>query len=349
MVGENMSGRLQYYTPTLQARKTRRDRTARWAWALFLLVQTARASAQEVDSEYDRTVNAALDEYERGNWDESSALFGRAHQLKPSARTLRGLGLSAYEGRHYPDAIHYLVEALADPRLPLNPLQRDALVATIDRARLFVGYLKISVKPDGSLITINGLPALTDTNGEIICDAGWIDLEIKADRHDTWNRHLRLSPGQHLALRANLTGQPIAATASTDSQTENDPSAATHSAPPLATTAGPYATWKWIAAGTAIAAVGAGGAMLLAQKLSTPDYLKDCVHVPTPLNDCKQRERLLGSQLWTGSIVSLSLGAAVAALTVALFVMDNRPDAQPPSALSCSGSGPLGIGCHLNF
>src|SRR5690349_17885891 len=79
------------------------------------------------DRDYDATIESALNEYRLGNWDEATALFVRAHALRPSARTLRGMGLSEFENRKYVLALVHCSAALSDARNPLNTEQRGEL------------------------------------------------------------------------------------------------------------------------------------------------------------------------------------------------------------------------------
>jgi hypothetical protein len=57
--------------------------------------------------------------------------------------------------------------------------------------------------------------------------------------------------------------------------------------------------------------------------------------------------------LWYGSIIGLSLGGALAALSVTLFVLDanasgSNSDSHSHVSLTCGG-GPLGVACHGQF
>jgi tetratricopeptide (TPR) repeat protein len=71
-----------------------------------------------------------------GNWEEALALFRQAHALRPSARTLRGMGVASFEARHYADAIRYLTAAATETARPLTPEQLLAVEQLIPRARL---------------------------------------------------------------------------------------------------------------------------------------------------------------------------------------------------------------------
>ena len=99
-------------------------------WALPVEAQTsggpapaAPASGASADLEpagYRDTVERAVLEFAAGHFEESRALFARAHALFPNARTLRGLGMAEFELRNYVIAIEHLEAALANQARPLD-------------------------------------------------------------------------------------------------------------------------------------------------------------------------------------------------------------------------------------
>ena len=122
-------------SPTMWA-STRRSTSLKPAVALLLAVfvtlpsgspARAEGAALETRDDYRALVKQAVREFEASNWPEAFALFKRAHELEPSARTLRGIGLAAYEMRDYVQSIGYLQTALEDQRRPLSPAQRKVI------------------------------------------------------------------------------------------------------------------------------------------------------------------------------------------------------------------------------
>ena len=298
------------------------------------------------NSAYEITVSEALREYERGRWEEAAALFRRAHEQNPSARTLRGLGLSVYEARHYPDAIRFLSESLSDTRRPLTPKQREEVTATIERAKLFVGYLKLTVEPPTASATINGQPIHRDDQGMIVTDTGWLDVEISAHHYKTMLRRIQINPGDKQALVVRLEPE-------NDLQVRADPVPAPAPKPTYEPTPTPeksssaLGTWKWITAGGAIAGIATGTGFLIAQKVGAASYEKDCIQAMSPASDCEQRKTLLGSTLWTGSIIGYAVGGALAAASVTLFVLDGQAE-KPNTGVACA-AGALSLSCHGSF
>jgi len=74
-----------------------------------------------------------------GRWQEARALFQQAHEEYPNARTLRGIGMAAFEMRDYVGAYRALMQALASEERPLTRRQRRATQALLEETRAFIG------------------------------------------------------------------------------------------------------------------------------------------------------------------------------------------------------------------
>ena len=115
----------------------------------------------EVKARYEMLVRAAIAEFQDRHWPEARALFTQAHALWPSARTLRSLGMTAFEVRDYPKALLELQSALEDPRRPLTGERRAHVEALLGRTRAFVGELTVTVWPAQARLWIDGQPVQT--------------------------------------------------------------------------------------------------------------------------------------------------------------------------------------------
>ena len=60
---------------------------------------TAQPSARASTTEYEAMITDGLAEFQAQRYAEARALFERAHALSPNARTLRGIGMVAFEMR----------------------------------------------------------------------------------------------------------------------------------------------------------------------------------------------------------------------------------------------------------
>lgn len=204
---------------------------------------------------YDQWIGEAIAEYEAGRWAEARTLFERAHAAKPNARTLRGLGVTAFEMRHYREAIDALQQALADPRNPLTAPMRVAAEQTIARAHQFVGTLRVALSPADATLRVNGTVA---QGNPLQLDMGDYELSAEAPGYRTTTVRVSVAGGKVAELRLALTR----ATARTDTA----PAAATAADRPRDDDSLLGKWWFWTAAGAVVA-----GGVLGAIALSADD------------------------------------------------------------------------------
>ena len=118
-------------------------RGARLAAVLAIVLHAAAGQAQSSEEQYRRMVDDAVREFSAEHWEEARALFKRAHDLSPNARTLRGMGMTAFELRMYVQAMRELNGALAEKNKPLSPDMRAAVEQLIAKAHEFVGKVTL--------------------------------------------------------------------------------------------------------------------------------------------------------------------------------------------------------------
>jgi hypothetical protein len=93
------------------------------------------ASVEGATDDYTRAVRAAVEAYNRDDFATARKYFARAHELRPSARTWRGMGTTAFELKLFDDAVRELTFALEDRRSPLTPELRSETELTLRVAR----------------------------------------------------------------------------------------------------------------------------------------------------------------------------------------------------------------------
>lgn len=302
------------------------------------------------DREYRKAVEEALAEFNRGNWTEAAALFERAHRLNPSARTLRGMGLTAYEDRRYVDAIKHLTDALKDTRRPLTQAQREEVSNTLERAQRFVAHLTLKIEPRDARVTINGRLAETDSLGEVTTDPGMLDVEVTADNFMPANRRIRLNAGGSEQLQIQLS--PVRS-AEPANQLPAAPAVAV--APAAADSSaedegGALGTVKWVVGGAAVAGLIAGGALLVHQKVKAASWERECKAEGRTDALCGDLMRKVAGPYSTYPIVGFSVGGGLAAIAIVLFVVDAADDDVESARNGCSaGPGELGVSCRVTF
>jgi hypothetical protein len=168
------------------------------------VVASATVRAQANNSvEYKRAIESAVFEFEAGNWAEARALFEQAHALRPSARTLRGMGKVSFELKDYVRAQRQLNASLVELRAPLSEEQRQEVLALLSRCEKFIGRLTVHVKPEGieANMTLDGAPV----QGELKLDLGQHDLSIQAPGYRSLTRTISIEGGKHERLELTLT------------------------------------------------------------------------------------------------------------------------------------------------
>lgn len=161
---------------------------------------------------YREYIDQALSEFKLENWPEARLLFRRAHELNPSARTLRGIGMVSFEMREYVPAIVALTDALADTRQPLTPAQRKECEALLARANTFISTYALSLTPANLTLTVDGAPAVLDAEGRLMVAFGEHALEASAPEYDTATKTITVQGGETTPLEIALrrtTAQPL--------------------------------------------------------------------------------------------------------------------------------------------
>jgi hypothetical protein len=180
--------------------------------ACLLACAPSAARAQATDASntdaYPQLIGQAVDEYNHANWAEARALFAQAHAIQPSARTQRGLGLSAFELRDYVDAIAHLRDALADQRNALSPEQRDEVGEVITRAQRYVGAVHVEIVPNDAELLINGQRA---DKLEFELNVGDYDFAAKAPGYANAALKVNVQGGRANTLRLELVPMKDAA------------------------------------------------------------------------------------------------------------------------------------------
>ena len=135
-------------------------------------VEAPPEAPPEESSEYTQLVAQAVIEFDAGRFLESRALLLRAHELSPNARTLRGMGLAAFEAGRHALAVGDLQRALAEHRQPLTETQREEARQLLGEADAATGHFRLLDRPWGAALQVDGEPAVIDEQGWLVVDPG---------------------------------------------------------------------------------------------------------------------------------------------------------------------------------
>jgi len=163
----------------------------------LLWLVSARLEAQTEPPGYRETVDEALSELSAQHYEEAQALFARAHELYPNARTLRGLGFTEFERRHYVACIQFLERALTAREKPLEGVLREETERLIGRAKNFVGYVTVDTKPAATQVRVDGLDTDERT---LLLDAGRHQVELFGPGFSPERRTIDVHSGERKVL-----------------------------------------------------------------------------------------------------------------------------------------------------
>jgi hypothetical protein len=124
------------------------------------------------DIAYEAAIDRAVHDVRAGRLAEARSAFQHAHELKPSARTLRGLAAVEFELGHYAAADRLFRAALADARRPLTPNQRSEAEQVLVTIAGHVGRVRVDNLPNGAEVRVDGLPFAPNDDGTMTLDEG---------------------------------------------------------------------------------------------------------------------------------------------------------------------------------
>jgi hypothetical protein len=245
------------------------------ALALTLLLATVcspPAAAQQAESEpepasYTALIDEAISEYAAGRFEEARALFTRAHALAPNARTLRGLGMAAFELRDYAECVAWLERALASNVKPLAGSLRLETEGLLARARGFIGRFTLAWRVEDGRLAVDGVPVQLQEGQTLDLDVGDHRLELSAPGYASEQRTLRVNGGEARTLELDLRAQsqitpgaaPLrAASSGTGARRADDDDGGSLLSSP----------WFWIAVGVVAAGTAVGVAVATREEMT---------------------------------------------------------------------------------
>lgn len=294
-----------------------------WAVLLFVVLQAGPAFAQgeEEDEAYKSAVGAAVQEFAAGNWAEARALFKRANDLSPNARTLRGMGMAAYELRLYVPALRELEGALRDTRKPLDAEQVEQAKKLIKLASAFVGRYRVVLEPANADVSLDGSAAHFEPGQVLLLELGAHELSAVAPGYQRGAVKFTTEGGEDKELPLQLVAEaapgvvPASPPVPQPMQTTTNDSAQ----PPGA--GGPnLAPWAWVMVGTTAVFAGVAGGMWAMGSSDYNSLEKQCGSTQS----CTDQEIADSGVKTADTLVNVFIGlaAASAVTAVVLFILD---------------------------
>ena len=326
--------------------RARRFGSRFWVLAGVALAVLALAPAHPVraqDESYDSLIVRALAAFDADRWDEARLLFERAHGLDPTARTLRTIGMSAFNQGDYVAALQNLEASLVDPRKPLTDEQRTHVTGLVERANAEVGRYRLQLKPEDGKLLVDGKSPVLISHGQLVLTPGRHELVASAPGFQTLTRALDVQANDRAPLELTLVpGAESPSAAPVPPPLASPPIAVAPAAAVSHTPADvPAASSDRSAWGTVAVSLGAAG--LVASGVSTvlalgqkSDLERDCPNQACPPAVHDRVDRY--DTLRIVSVAALAVG--VVGVGVGVFLLlgsDDEPEAAQVRAVVLPG------------
>jgi hypothetical protein len=299
----------------------------------------AQADAQPSapSAEYESALDQALDAHARGDFDTARGFMERAHQLRPSARTLRGLGTIAMAQERFAEAIAYLEQALASDALPLTDELRAGVEKLLRHAFEHVGAYTFVTTPRDAKLSADGGAALVSRQGAVLLAPGQHLLRIESSGYVTQDVPLQAAAGETRVLEVVLIAQAVPSVAEPSASTPAATPAVTPAAaavqPTRAATDAPAASTPWLALGAGAALLVGGAVTWTIGYLKLQDIDEQC-RDQTP-SGCTpaQAERLYDDRgIGTFAVSSIVLAGTGAVTLITVGVLELSAGKPAPAA-----------------
>lgn len=191
----------------------------RFVCILFACFSSAVPAAASDSDTYGSLVERGISEFNMGNWAEARAWFLKAHKIRPNARTLRGLGMTEFELRHYVKSARLLESSLVDQRNPLNDDQQKQVRELLERARSYIGSFRIELVPQNAKLVVDGISIQLEADDLLRLDTGDHKIKVSANGYRDKTRSLDVRGGEKKSISfvlepIGLVSKPYTATES---------------------------------------------------------------------------------------------------------------------------------------
>lgn len=157
---------------------------------------------------YDRFIEEGLQAYEAGRVAEARTSFRRAHELDPTARTLRTIGMCSFNLGDYVDAVWNLERARGETRKPLTDEQHKQALDLIAKASQHIGRFRVNLDPPEAGLLVDGRTAVLLDQTELLSEAGTHEIEARAPGYLTAHSTLNVDGGDRTTLVLTLARDP---------------------------------------------------------------------------------------------------------------------------------------------
>lgn len=162
---------------------------------------TERATAS-TSTDYDRLLDRAVEAFEAKDYAKARELFEQAYVIRPNARVLRGLGISALHLERFGVAKRELTEALREPENPLTANQREGVVELLTWMKVNLGTLQLQLEPLDAAVELDGKPV---EETQLVLKPGAHHVRVSFTGYESEQHTVQVAAGQDYTLRVTLS------------------------------------------------------------------------------------------------------------------------------------------------
>jgi hypothetical protein len=250
------------------------------------------------------------------NYPAAIVEFETAYAAKPKAGPLINIALCHKAQFRYPKAIEMLELALTKHLDTMAEEDRTAAIDAINEMKALLGHVRVTVKPPGAKLTIDGEVQSAEAMKKPIPVAPGVHaVSASLQGHQTATQDVRVASGENKEVLLTLVraAAPAATTADAKGAPAAKPAATRHST--ALVVAGV------IVGGVGVLALGSGVAITASKRILCPEEPAKDEENPNPL--C-ETDRRIGTGV--GLIVFGTIGLAVG---VPMFFVGNGPPRKP--------------------
>jgi tetratricopeptide (TPR) repeat protein len=157
---------------------------------------------QSTSTDYDKLLDRAVEAFEAQDYKRARELFEQAYAIRPNARVLRGLGISALHLERFTISKSELTQALREPKQPLTATQREGVTELLSWMQVNLGTLQLHLNPAKALATLDDEPV---TDPELVVKPGTHRVVVSAEGFKPEERAVVIAAGQDKTLSVTLT------------------------------------------------------------------------------------------------------------------------------------------------
>ena len=294
------------------------------------------AVAEEAETpQYRSLLSEAVAEYDARRYEEARALFRRAHELSPNARTLRGIGMASFELREHVEALRALEGSLVEQHRPLTAAQRQQVEGLLERTRAFVGRFVLHLTPPETALRVDGASVNLEPDGTLLLSFGRHAVTADAPGRMIESRELNVIGGERQELTFRLrTHQSVEPPADTLAVAAPVPTAPAQPAVDLTQKEQPASSSSaagWFLGAGALAAGTVAGAIWWRERSSAVDQCQAALKDPTKMT-CDNPDDLASQRrVAIGVTVGLAVGTAALAIVGVVNLPKSDKSAQKPA------------------